>query len=262
MYWSHHLTIENLPTWFPSFESCGVCDSKGFLVKNNTSTKCVCKVNFDNKIHLLAKLLEANVLSENSSQEAVDFVLSLTSDSYKGKDENGNLRKIELFVKNFEKKYTSLNMFFSGSPGTQKTTVAKYIIKALSLKDVKCYYILANDLIELIIESSRDEEKRKTVHLIMSVDFLIIDECSEDKIITFQSGWQRKHLFPWLKFRLESLKKSTLFISNQTIDNLGKYFEGAIQDLISREVPDHTMIFEDNYIQHRGKLDLSSIWED
>lgn len=252
----------DLPHWFPHFISCGKCNTNGFIITNDVSTKCSCKIEYDNKINLLFKLLHTNVIVENSSTEAIDFIMSLNKDSYKGKDNNGNLKKVELFIEKFKDKYSGLNLFFSGSPGTQKTTIAKYIIKQLLQKNINCYYILANDLIEYIIESSRDIEQRKIIHDIINVDFLVIDEFSENSIVTFASGWQRKHLFPWLKLRLETLKKSTLFISNNSIDNLGKYFEGAIQDLILREVPDHTMIFEDNYIQNRGKLDLSSIWED
>ncbi len=253
----------DLPSWFPHFKSCGKCDSHGFIIKDNSSVKCKCKVEYDKQTHLISKLLDANVFTENSSKDIVEFLLSLSFDSYKGKDEKGNLYKVKMFCKNFKEKYTGLNLFFSGRPGTQKTTLAKTIIKELILQNVSCYYILANDLIELIIESSRDKEKKDFLDSILIVsDFLVIDEFDQEKIITFASGWQRKNLFPYIKYRLETIKKSTLFISNQKIDNIGTYFEEAIQDLILREIPDHNMIFEDNYIQNRGKLDLSSIWED
>lgn len=254
--------IDNLPQWFPPFSSCGKCDTHGFIVKDGFSYKCSCRIEYDSTLSLLRKLLDANLFNENSSKDAVEFLLQASFSLYKGKDTNRNLDKIKKFCLQFKQRYAGLNLFFSGRPGTQKTTLAKTMIKELIKQGVSCYYILANDLIELIIESSRDKEKKDFLNSILIVsDFLVIDEFSADKIISFASGWQRKNFFPYIKYRLETIKKSTLFISNQTIDNIGSYFEEAIQDLVMREVPDHSMIFEDNYIQNRGKLDLSSIWD-
>jgi len=254
--------IDTLPKWYPKFESCGKCDSFGFIVEEGKATKCSCKIEYDKKVAVLYRLLQANVISIESSQDYVESLLELSIDSYKGPDKNRIIPKMEKYINNFSERFSSLNLFFSGKPGTQKSTVAKAMVKALVSKNISCYYILANSLIEMIIDSGRNEEVKESLQEIIKTDFLVIDEFDEDKIITYASGWQRKNLFPWIKNRLELIKKSTLFISNKPIDELGKYFEEAIQDLILREVPDKSMIFEDKYYLYNGKIDISSIWDD
>lgn len=253
-----------LPKWFPIFKSCGKCDSNGFIISfSGKAKKCNCKIDFEKKAFILKSLLQANVINADSSIDYVESLYGLSFDDYKGPDNNGNLGKIKKFCYQFSDKYRSLNLFFSGKPGTQKSTLAKIMIKTLielNNSTLKCYYILANDLIEMIISSSREEKDKDTLDDIAKVDFLVIDEFDEDKIITYASGWQRKNLFPWIKKRLELIKKSTLFISNKNIDSIGDYFEEAIQDLIIREIPDKTMIFEDKYYVYNGEIDLSSIW--
>lgn len=252
-------TNETLPSWFYEFTSCNKC-SNGFIIGSDSAIKCDCKIQYDNKIKLLYSLMKSNILSSHSSKDILSYIDSLSFDSYKGPDKQGNISKLKKFISKFDEKYSSLNLYFFGAPGTQKSTIAKTIIKMLCIKHT-CYYVLANDLIQLIIDSSRDEEKKTLLHSILSVDLLIIDEMDEDKIITYASGWQRKNFFPFIKNRLEHIRKSTIFISNETIENIGSYFEGAIQDLINRSVPD-PMTFSDKYFTYKEKLDINSIWED
>ena len=251
--------IETVPSWFPKFTSCGKCDPYGFIIESGVARKCTCKVSFDHKIKILRGLIESNVLSPDSSTEIVDSFLSLDFDSYKGVDEQDNISKLRKFVESFDEKYSGLNMFFTGISGTQKTTLSKIIIKLLLEKGKSCYYILANDLIQLLIDSAREEGKKSVIHEILVKDFLVIDEFDDSKIISYASGWQRKHLFPWIKNRLETIHRSTCFISNRQVTDIGDYFEEAIQDLIQREV--FTFTFKDKYYTYKDKLDLSSIWD-
>jgi len=253
---------EALPKWLNKFESCGKCDSYGFLILEGKAKKCDCKISYEKYISLMKGFLDANVITYDSSKEYASFLNSLSLDSYKGPDEKGNLVKLKKYVSSFEEKYSSLNLFFSGKPGTQKSTISKAMIRHLLEKKISCYYIIANDFIQLIIDASRDEDKKRQLDFILRSAFLVIDEFDEDKIVTYASGWQRKNLFPVIKYRIETVKNSTLFISNKEIDNIGTYFGEAIQDLIFREVPDKTMVFEDKYYLHNGKIDLSSIWDD
>ena len=59
--------IDTLPVWFPHFESCGKCNIHGFIIEGDTSHKCNCKIQYDELIFTLRKLLESNIIVENSS---------------------------------------------------------------------------------------------------------------------------------------------------------------------------------------------------
>ena len=47
-----------------------------------------------------------------------------------------------------------------------------------------------------------------------------IAKFDEDKIVIFASGWKQKNFFPFIKNRLETIRKSTIFISNRKIEDL------------------------------------------
>jgi DNA replication protein DnaC len=254
--------LEKKPSWFEEFKSCGNCDDYGFILKEGIAVKCNCRKIYLKRVSLRNSMLRAGFITRDTPLDKVESLETYTLSNYSGEDKEHNLEKIHKFIEYFGTKYRSLHLFFSGKPGTQKTTIAKFMVRELLCKGYTANYILANDLIEKIISSYREDgSKEEVIHLLDS-NFLVIDEFDEDKIISYASGWQRKNLFPWLKKRLEVVKASTLFISNKKIDDIGDYFEEAIQDLLLREVPDHTMIFTDNYIKSSGGIDISSIWGD
>jgi len=242
------------------FKPCPNC-IEGFVISETEAHECSCRSTYLKNLRYVMGLIQSNLVAENSSIENVENIKNYSFNDYGGPDESGNLKKLKSFIKNFDSKYSSTNLFFSGSPGTQKTTVAKHIASELIKNRKTCYYILANTLIEYINDAQRKPDAEQLIESLLNKDFLIIDEMDEQKIITYGSGWQRKLLFPFLKERMESVRKSTLFISNQDISNIGNYFEGAIQDLIEREVPD-PMYFNDKYFLFKKKLDVSKLWDD
>jgi DNA replication protein DnaC len=241
------------------FKSCSKCEN-GFIKKKYGYIPCQCRLEYIENIRLYYRFLKANLIYNESNNKNFYDLINFNIDSYRGLDKKENIHKIKKFIKDFETKYTDLMLFFSGDPGTQKTTLAKYIITKLLLKDKTAYYTQANNLIQLIISAERNIDDKELLNYILGVSFLVIDEFDEDKMITYESGWQRKHFHPWLKERLEIIKKSTLFISNKNINNLGKYFDKATNDLIYRVVLDKNMIFEDVYENFKEPINLNLIW--
>jgi hypothetical protein len=237
--------VQEYIPWLPLYKSCSLCRG-GIRVNDGIAKKCSCREDYENEILFVKNLIDTGLLAEYSSKETYDFLNTYSLDSYKGPDVIGNKVKIEKYLNNFESRFCSTNLFFTGMPGSQKTSLAKYMICHLVKSHHSCYYILANTLIQMIIDSSRIEEAKQLLQKIQVVDFLVIDEIDQEKIVTYESGWQKKHLLPWLK----------------PITNIGVYFEGAIQDLIEREVPDHTMVFSDKYVYYREEINLEEMWRD
>lgn len=244
------------------FTPCSKCQD-GFIIDDvsKQAKKCTCRISYEKDLKTIISYYAANLITSSSSKDQYTRIKEYSLSNYKGPDTRKNLTKIKKFITNFTEKYSSLNLFFSGLPGTQKTTVAKYILSELLKENKTGYYIILNDLIDKIIDSERNPDVDKELKEIIEKDILIIDEFSEDSIVTYKNNtWQLKHLFPFLKKRFETVHKSTIIISNKTIDNLGEYFKGPVQDLIEREIPDKTMIFEDNYAVYKPQVNIDDIW--
>jgi len=214
--------------------------------------KCSCLINYQKEIDISIRIKKSNIPDNIKEYKISDYV---------GIDENKNITKIKKFISEFDTKYKDTNLYFYGDYGTQKSTLSRYIIKELLLKNKNCYYILADDLIKLLLKAEREEDILEFIlNLKKDIDFLVIDELSDDKVTIFQSGYQIPYLTTFLKGRLESSNKSTLFISNYNINKLYESkFGKTIADLINRECKNSIFEFKDIYTKiEKGIID---IWE-
>jgi DNA replication protein DnaC len=242
-----------------SFESCGKC-YQGYIFDElkNIARKCNCLKEYQDQGLINLAIQKSNIpfwISENK------LLIDYSFDDYVGNDSNNNLIKLKKFINNFDEKYSKRNLFFSGEPGTQKSTLARFVGVELIKRGKFVYYELADSLIRGLIEADRNDQVKDKWNKIINCDCLIIDELSQDKITTYRSGWQNTFLLPFLKKRIEFIRKSVIFISNSPIENIGTYFKGAVQDLIYREVADKKMIFTDSYEIEQTKFDWNSLWD-
>lgn len=247
--------------WNVPFTSCGLCID-GFLEKGGVAQRCDCRRRYEEDTRLLFHLYEANLITQSSSLEQALRVRDYNLDLYRGPDEQENIPKIKKFLDQFDTRYSHIHLYFQGTYGTQKTTLARYMGKELVLRGKSVYYTFLNDLMRIIC-NDRDEEKLALSDKILNCDFLILDEVEEKKLVLYkESQWQMRHYLSWIKQRLEGIRKSTLFISNTDITNIGPSYDGAVKDLLQRETTETTLIFEDIYAKVRDKINLKSIWED
>lgn len=241
------------------FIPCEKCD-KGYIysIDKSTATKCDCLKQYQERRSIEIAVEKSNIpLWLSETKVLIDYSL----DDYVGQDFNNNLFKIKKFINNFDR-YSKRNLFISGKPGTQKSTIARYMGMELLKQGKTVYYSLADTLIRDLIRADRDDELKNKMDEIIQYDCLIIDELSQDKITTYKSGWQNTFLLPFLKKRIELIRKSVVFISNSPIENIGEYFKGAIQDIVYREVADKEMIFEDEYDIEINRFDPKTLWDD
>jgi DNA replication protein DnaC len=256
------MNLENSVLWLPQYKPCNNCQG-GFIIEEGIGRKCKCKIEHDNELFFIQSLLESNLIETFSSEYQYLFLKQYNLEtSYKGPDELKNKEKLNRFINRFEQIFNSINLFFYGEPGTQKTTLAKYILVEILKKKKTGYYIIANDLFNILTDSERKEESKEILKNILQVDLLIIDEFDESKITLYSSDWKQKFILPFLKSRLEIIKKSTIFVSNKKPNNLGEKFEGAIQDLIERETENGLFEFKDKYSKYKEKVNIKNIWTD
>lgn len=219
--------------YLKDFKACDNCIN-GFIKSINSFGEeeteiCDCleryNSNFALKINLQLSGIKTSIFDYNI-------------DTYKGQDKEKNILKIKKIITNFETKFYNKNFYFySKLNSCQKTTLALYIGKELLIKKKQCYFVLMDSLIKLLIDENRSEEEAMSlINKYYKADFLIIDDCFDLKKVTvYKSGYQLAYLDSFLRKRLESLEKCTLFTSNTLLDNIADQgFGESIQNLIKR----------------------------
>ena len=275
---------------------CEKCNKDGFIIIENSAVKCDCRKKYEDEMRTCDKLLKSGLLNENSNYEDFKKLYDYEFIQYKGIDENGNIKRIQKFVDEFDKvkykevphnilddngnvirteyskisvgnPFKSLHCYVYGEQGTQKSTVLKGMLTKLAKKGKEVYYIFCKDLIDIIIDSDRDENAKKLLDYIINVDVLVIDEFEEQRTNLWQSGYKERSLIVWIKNRLEVSRKSTWFVSNATIEEMknGKFGE-LFGDVIERETLYGRFEFKDKYVNSLSKQDIAEkmkfIWDD
>ena len=275
---------------------CKNCDNNGFIIKDGVATKCDCRKKYEYELSASNILLNSGLLNENSTYEDFKKLIDFDFSDYRGKDENENIKKIKKFVNDFDKvkykevphdtvddkgnvirteyskvsmgsPFKSLHCYVHGQQGTQKSYTLKGMLAKLACKGKSVYYIFTKDLIDLIIDSDRDENAKSKLDYIMNVDVLVLDEFEESRCALWKSQFKENSLIVWVKNRLEIIKKSTWFISNDSISEMqSSAFGNLFGDLIERECKFGTFEFKDKYFDNIPKEKIeemfNSIWDD
>ena len=256
----------------PSFNlyKCNKCDSNGFIVGESSAVKCICRIQYEQELKTSDVLSRSGLLNENSTYEDFKKLIDFDWSDYRGKDENGNLKKLQKFVDEFDsdkKPFKHLHCYVWGKQGTQKSYMMKGVLTKLAIKGISVYYIFAKDLISLLHDSERDEELKKKLDYIKNVDVLVIDEFEEQRCCLWQSGYKERLLIVWLKERLEVVRKSTWFISNDSMEEQKESKFGELfGDMLDRETKFGRFEFKDKYSDYITKEEIEqkmkNIWDD
>lgn len=238
------------------FKPCNQNGCKnGYIITNENGidaiTPCQCRFNYtQNEINKLS-FKEAGLPEKIWNYKITDYV---------GQDKNNNIMKINKFIEKFDEKYFNIHLYFLGDNGTQKSTVARYIVKELVKNGKTGKYMLVDEVLRDLTKLN-DENKLINEEEMQSADILILDEFDAEKVLVYNSGYQISFLTSFLKTRLEKMNKSTIFISNNSVtdETFIKKFGKTISDMISREISD-TLIFEDNYQAIKNDFDIEDLW--
>lgn len=244
------------------FQHCDKCDKNGYIVSNGIAYKCNCRKQYESNLRFYQSMLDSGLLTDNSTRIDFDLLKNYKLTNYVGEDKNKNIPKIEKFVDNFSDKtkpYYSIHQYWYGEQGTQKTTTVKGVLSLLAKQGFSVYYTFTKDLVSLIMESERDEEKAKQLDFIQNVDCLALDEFQSERMALYHSGYKQNVTTPWIKKRLEVIRKSTIFLSNDSIAKMKESDLGSLLgDVIDRETKYAQFEFTDNYGKNMNTDDLEN----
>lgn len=248
---------------------CGECDSNGFIIRNSLAVKCECRIKYERELRTSDSLLKSGLLDENSNYSDFKRLFDFKFSDYYGKDENGNISRLQKYCDEFDsdvKPFRHLHCYVWGEQGCQKSYVMRGLLAKMARKGKQVSYIFAKNLIALIIDAERDEIARKKLDYIIDSDILVIDEFEEKRCALWQSNYKERSLIVWLKDRLEVIRKSTWFVSNDSVEKLKESKFGELfGDLIERETMYGRFEFKDNYVNCLDKKEtmkiMSQIWD-
>jgi DNA replication protein DnaC len=238
---------------YKKFRACTKCDH-GWILNEKTEEveKCPCLKKYQD-------LLESENLFNSANLPVLPENYSLST-SYIGPDKNENLKKLEIFVRQFDSKFNSISLYVVGTNGVQKTTVITAVGRQLMLSGFSVKYVLMNELIKLLTNEQYLEENQLKVKEYKECDLLIIDEVfDKQKVTLYKSNYQIPYLDEFLRIRVEKERKSTIFISNVKIEDIHNDFGTSLKSLMERNCKQSTLVFEDS-INLRNSFEVKDLW--
>lgn len=237
------------------FVACGNC-SRGYIYDRDNETgelvakRCSCLTEW------LASRKQ-QILLEKSGLPA--GFLHYTIDDYKGKDEANNVGKLKLYVAQFEEKFRNLSLYlWSEVNGTQKTTVAKWILGQVIEKGFSARFVNMNELVEKLIKNYFDGSYQDEIDHARDVDLLVVDDAFDSqKVNLWKSGYQLSYIDTFFRVRLEQHERATIFTANVDPSQIHDIYNQSIGNLILRNVVDFE--FKDVIVGGEARTAVSRI---
>lgn len=184
-------------------------------------------------------------------------------DDYIGNKESDSYKKSLYYVDNFSK-FKDKVLYFYGHRGTQKTTVAYWIAKELTIKGVNVKYTTMKRLIDKLANVQFNKELEWELSEHANSDLLIIDRAfDKDQVTVYKSGYQLAFLDSFLRERIENRCNATIIISNNSIDEISlNKFNPDLEDLVRRytESIGTVIEFKDHYTE-KDNFEIEDLWE-
>lgn len=241
------------------FEPCRKCRGsdltpQGFIISRGGDVKeCDCHIEWKRRENLKMKLMDSNISLS---------IIDRSFDTYIGDKSRDKIENFKKFINRFKDIGYKKSLYVYGSNGTQKTTIVQVTAKELLKQGYSVFYIRAMDLIIKNFGAfNPTEENNSFMEKAENSDLVIIDECFARKRQESVSDYQLIALRNYLKERLELKEKSTIFISNYSIEEIQKQgFDRGIYDLIKRNTVGKTLLMQDNYLENKTSFDIDELF--
>lgn len=159
------------------------------------------------------------------------LLLTKSSDLTLVKDKECNAKNILSLMMNYLEKPTDKGFYLHGAPGTGKSTVMAWLIRALVLEGYQCGYIHFPTFLMDLKNSFGIEGSGHSVELMKNIQYLVIDDIGGENITT----WSRDEILSGvLAYRAQN-KKPTFFTSVYPYNELKKLYSLKTGDNIRVE---------------------------
>jgi len=180
---------------------------------------------------------------------------------YKGEKSADSLSKCIHYSNSCkEDKFKNINLYLSGSYGTQKTTISCSIGKQFIHSGYKVKFVYASELIDFLMKNqgfSFNEELQKKIDNYMKCDLLIIDDFGKG---TYWKNNPDLIIEAWDKFlrRIISDSKRIVMTSNYSLDYIKEHYGESLYMLLHRNF-EELEFFDSIHEVSREKFD--GLWE-
>jgi DNA replication protein DnaC len=171
-----------------------------------------------------------------------EFYWNIDFEDYKGNQNSDEIKKIKFYADNIDKdemKY--VNLYLWGLQATQKTALCCNILKQAIRKNLRVKFILAGDLIDLLMKIQGFSYKEEFYNIIedlkLNYDLIAIDDIGDiQKSIMWQSDNKSMIITEWDRFLRKVTYNGTKIVmtSNFDVTIFKQYFGESIYSLIDR----------------------------
>jgi len=180
---------------------------------------------------------------------------------YKGEKSHSSVEKCIKYSESCkEDKFKNINLYLSGSYGTQKTTVVCGIGKQFINHGYKVKFVYASELIDYLMKNqgfSFNEDLQKKIDNYMKCDLLIVDDFGKG---TYWKNNPGLIIEAWDKFlrKIISESKRIVMTSNYSLDYIKEHYGESLYMLLHRNF-EELEFFDSIHEVSREKFD--GLWE-
>lgn len=149
-----------------------------------------------------------------------DILLTKSSDLSVVKNKESNAASIVSLMMKYIENPTNKGFYLHGNPGTGKSTIMGWLIRALVIEGHQCGYIHFPTFLMDLKSSFSDGSSSQSVEMLKNLKFLVIDDVGGEAV----SSWSRDELLSGVLSYRSQNRLPTFFTSVYGYNDLKKYY--------------------------------------